>query len=255
MENTTISNHHHQSNRKQLYKRMASDTDLWLGAKGKSVANRKLQGFPEDGKALGNEPASFKSTASVHTGRDVSLLCFGHENKANRMLMSANWIEEEGIIINHVEMPKQEEQMSKKVPFRKAAPKGHGMPTPTNKRVLDQEEFDKRLKAKQALFSSKKSLSLASFKLPTPKKIHVHIPFEKFSKIHSAVSADQRDLKQEKAAGDRLHHSKDPSAAGLASDKSYLAENSAKGELDLLEVESLINIEDVARKLSGASIK
>ena len=39
-----------------------------------------------------------------------------------------------------------------------------GGPTPIGKRQLDQEEFNRRLKAKRAIFSGKRSLSLASFR-------------------------------------------------------------------------------------------
>merc|ERR1719232_1172064 len=63
------------------------------------------------------------------------------------------------LIVNHVEMPSNDIKQGHKK-----------SPTPSHKRVLNQEEFDRRLKAKRALFSSKgRSLSLASFSLPVKK--------------------------------------------------------------------------------------
>ena len=92
-------------------------------------------------------------------------------------------------------------------------------PTPSDKRVLVQEEFDKRLKAKRAMFGTKRSLSLASFKLPAPRKISL-IP----SKA-AAVEVNKPDP-----------------------DQKYLVANQAKGELDSLTLEAVININDVGRK-------
>ena len=54
---------------------------------------------------------------------------------------------------------------------------GPNAPTPPNKRILVQEEFDKRLLAKRGTFSKKRSLSLASFKFSTPRK--VRMPLDK----------------------------------------------------------------------------
>ncbi len=45
---------------------------------------------------------------------------------------------------------------------------GPGGPTPVGRRALDQEEFNRKLKQKRALFSNKRSLSLAAFKLSVP---------------------------------------------------------------------------------------
>ena len=65
------------------------------------------------------------------------------------------------IVINHVEMPTAPIPGSKSAISKEGTP---GAPTPSHKRVLDQEEFNKKLKAKRAIFSSSRSLSLANFR-------------------------------------------------------------------------------------------
>ena len=83
-------------------------------------------------------------------------------------------------------------------------------PTPPHKRVLDQKEFDKKLKAKRVIFSKGRSLSLASFRLP-------------------------RSLKMEKAE-------KVPKPPKT---RFFEEKHEPRGELELLGIEQLINIHDL----------
>ena len=126
------------------------------------------------------------------------------------------WRNEGGIIVNNVQMPEAPLPRRHGGSLRLGPRGGRGGPTPSDKRVLVQEEFDKRLKAKRAMFGSKRSLSLASFKLPAPRKI-------------SLITSKASDVKP------------DP-------DQKYLVANQAKGELDSLTLEAVININDVGRK-------
>ena len=87
----------------------------------------------------------------------------------------------------------------------------------------DTDELDKRLKAKRAVFTTKgRSLSLASFRLlPSSSKKHQH------------------KLSSDKAK---------PSSNGTTKenkDEKYLQENRAQGELEIVNLESLINLNDV----------
>ena len=108
---------------------------------------------------------------------------------------------------------------------------GAKAPTPTHQRILDQEEFDRRLKAKRGAFSKKRSLSLASFKFSTPRK--VRLPIEKLGNKLNLVSTGGSD-KTEKVTkmqkGDK--------------DLQYLEKYKARGELDLLNLDSLIDVND-----------
>ena len=96
-------------------------------------------------------------------------------------------------------------------PFPNRTPSKSG-PTPPDKRVLDQKEFDKKLKAKRALFSKGRSMSLASFKLPSRLK-----KSEKTSKSPK-VKYYEKELSQ-------------PAPP--------------RGELDFLNMDQLINIKDI----------
>lgn len=99
-------------------------------------------------------------------------------------------------------------------------------PTPSHKRTLNQEEFDNRLKAKRALFSGKgRSLSLASFSLPSSvRKVPKFLP-----------------LVKTRSSSPKMGKNK-------TSDEKYLEENRAQGELEILGLESLIDINDVKHK-------
>ena len=85
--------------------------------------------------------------------------------------------------------------------------------TPLNKRVLDQKEFDKKLKNKRALFSRGRSISLASFKLPTRLKL---------DRTEKPPKSPKRKLSEER-----------------------LVNTEVRGELELLNIEQLINIQDL----------
>ena len=105
-----------------------------------------------------------------------------------------------------------------KAPAKEGTPGG---PTPVGKRVLEQEEFNKKLKAKRALFSKGRSLSLAAFKISVP------------SVIKAVPKSAQVPM-------------------GSSRDEEYLRQNPIKGELDLLNLESLIDVRDVSKNSNGA---
>ena len=109
---------------------------------------------------------------------------------------------------------------------------GPQAPTPPNKRVLDQEEFDRRLKAKRGTFNKKRSLSLASFKFSTPRK--VKLPIEKIgSKLNLMnIGSEKPEKIPKKPKEDK--------------DLKYLEKFKARGELDLLNLDSLIDVNDYA---------
>ena len=147
--------------------------------------------------------------------------------------MLTAWSKTGGIIINHVEMPSPE-NTEKGSPANNSTKSscvlGPQVPTPPHKRILVQEEFDRRLKAKRGTFSKKRSLSLASFKFSTPRK--VRLPIEKLSSKLNLVNSGSektekvvRITKQEK-------------------DLKYLEKYKARGELDLLNLDSLIDVSD-----------
>ena len=107
---------------------------------------------------------------------------------------------------------------------------GPKAPTPPNKRILDQEEFDRRLQAKRGTFSKKRSLSLASFKFSTPRK--VRLPIDKLgSKLHlvNMGSSEKAEKTVKKPKEDK--------------DLKYLAKFKARGELDLLNLDSVIDVD------------
>ena len=107
---------------------------------------------------------------------------------------------------------------------------GPKAPTPPNKRVLDQDEFDRRLKAKQGTFSKKRSLSLASFKFSTPRK--VRLPIDKLGSKLSLVNSfsEKTDKSSKKPKEDK--------------DLKYLEKFKVRGELELLNLDSVIDVRD-----------
>ena len=112
---------------------------------------------------------------------------------------------------------------------------GPDIPTPPHKRILDQEEFDRRLKAKQITFGKKRSLSLASFRLPTRRK--VRLPIEKLgNKLNLGIASGSPKSPKE---------GKLTKASKPDKDQLYLEKYKARGELDLLNLDSLINVDDV----------
>ena len=143
------------------------------------------------------------------------------------------WSKSGSIIINHVEMPSPE-NLDKNSPascsiksFGFSGPKA---PTPPNKRVLDQDEFDRRLKAKRGTFSKKRSLSLASFKFSTPRK--VRLPIDKLGSKLSLVNSfgEKTDKSSKKPKEDK--------------DLKYLEKFKVRGELELLNLDSVIDVRD-----------
>lgn len=166
---------------------MASDTDLWLSIKDNQSRYARMV-------SVATAASSRTASASVSAG------------------------EKDKIFINRgVEMPSTHPASSLKA--------GSGAPTPVGKRVLDQEEFNKKLKAKRALFSTTRSLSLASFRLPVSVPRKPKLPTIQLEKISGNFT---------KAIDDK--------------DEEYLKQYPVKGELDLLNLESLINMEDVSRE-------
>ena len=114
----------------------------------------------------------------------------------------------EKIIINDVPTP----------PFPQRTPSKSG-PTPPDKRVLDQKEFDKKLKAKRLFFSKGRSMSLASFKLSSRLRKSSAPSPKKSPKYWDKESAEAIREKEEKAE--------------------------PRGELDFLHMDQLINIRDL----------
>ena len=160
---------------------------------------------------------------------------FGHFEYYTNSLFSTGWSKSGGIIINHIEMPSPEQQKLEKTSPASSSTKssfisGPNAPTPPNKRVLDQEEFDRRLKAKRGTFSKKRSLSLASFKFSTP--IKMRGPMEKLgSKLNLVSTGSEKTEKGvRKAKEDK--------------DLKYLQKFKARGELDLLNLDSVIDVND-----------
>ena len=113
----------------------------------------------------------------------------------------------EQIIINDVATP----------PFPSRAQGVRSGPTPPDKRVLQQKEFDKKLRAKRDIFTRGRSLSLSSFKLTS-----------KFKKSSS-----------EKSPKRLKYWDKERSEPG----------GQPRGELDLVDMEQLINMEDLEEEI------
>ena len=134
------------------------------------------------------------------------------------------------MIINHIDMPISEKLEKNSSTSNSTKSIGPQAPTPPNKRVLDQEEFDRRLKAKRGTFSKKRSLSLASFKFSTPRK--VKLPIDKIgSKLNLInIGGEKSDKVPKKPKEDK--------------DLKYLEKFKARGELDLLNLDSLIDVND-----------
>ena len=99
-------------------------------------------------------------------------------------------------------------------------------PTPSDKRVLNQEDFDQRLMAKRASFFKKgRSLSLASFTNPVKRKIPKLLPLGR--------------TKTEKSACPKKNS---------CPDQMYLQENKIQGELEILGLESVIDVSEIRKK-------
>ena len=127
--------------------------------------------------------------------------------------VNSNSHDDTSIVVNHdVNMPSL------------SLPETQRHPTPSEQRVLNQEEFDQRLKAKRALFSRKgRSLSLASFTNPVKRKMPKFLPLSKRTKTRC------------------------PPAKTSCPDQIYLHDNQIQGELEILGVESVIDVSGISQ--------
>ena len=127
--------------------------------------------------------------------------------------INSNSHDDDEIVVNHdVNMPSL------------SLPETQRHPTPSEQRVLNQEEFDQRLKAKRALFSRKgRSLSLASFTNPVKRKMPKFLPLSKRTKTRC------------------------PPAKTSCPDQIYLHDNQVQGELEILGVESVIDVSGISQ--------
>ena len=103
-----------------------------------------------------------KQFAAHRQASDSSLLAnssfthdFARPSQCSRQDLSPSQELPEQIFINDVPTPPLPQMTS----FKSG-------PTPPDKRILDQKEFDRKLKAKRAIFTKGRSMSLASFRLP-----------------------------------------------------------------------------------------
>ena len=95
---------------------------------------------------------------------------------------------------------------------------GRSGPTPPDKRILKQKEFDKKLRAKRDVFNKGRSMSFSSFKLSS-----------KLKKIGGSEKSG-RILKY------------------WDKERSEESQGPPRGELDLIDMEKLINIEDLVEE-------
>ena len=116
----------------------------------------------------------------------------------------------EQIIINEVASPSPSPSPAFRPPTTRSGP------TPPEKRVLKQREFDKKLRAKRDIFSKGRSLSFSSFKLTSK--------FKKGSSSDRSVKKYFNVERCEEVSGP------------------------PRGELDLLDMEQLINMEDLVEE-------
>jgi len=122
----------------------------------------------------------------------------------------------EQIFINKIPVSEQNVQL---LPQSSQSKSG---PTPPDKRVLDQREFDKKLKAKRALFSKGRSMSLASFRLS--------------SKLRKLSSSSPKKSKYWDKERDSNENAGPP-----------------RGELDFLNMDQLINLDDLESESDAKS--
>ena len=108
-------------------------------------------------------------------------------------------------------------------------------PTPSDKRVLNQEDFDQRLMAKRASFFKKgRSLSLASFTNPVKRKIPKLLPLGRTKTEKSACPGSAKGHTSAKK--------------NSCPDQMYLQENKIQGELEILGLESVIDVSEIRKK-------
>ena len=90
----------------------------------------------------------------IHCKLELDIYVFARPSHGSRQDLSPSEELPEKIIINDVPTPP--------FPLKTSSKSG---PTPPDKRILDQKEFDKKLKAKRLFFAKGRSMSLASFKI------------------------------------------------------------------------------------------
>lgn len=144
---------------------------------------------------------AYRQASDSNLLRNVRQLELTKSTLGSTQELSPNSERPEQIFINDVPTP----------PFPNRTPSKSG-PTPPDKRILEQKEFDKKLKAKRDLFSKGRSMSLASFKLPSRLK-------------KSEKSQKSQKLKYY--------------------EKEYAEPAPPRGELDFLNMDQLINIKDI----------
>lgn len=99
-------------------------------------------------------------------------------------------------------------------PFPKSSA-NRSAPTPPEQRVLGQKEFDRKLGAKRDIFSKGRSISLGAFRLPSRM---FRSPKKRNKEKRGAAEADQLSSQQQR---------------------------SVRGELELVNVDQLINVDDL----------
>ena len=115
----------------------------------------------------------------------------------------------EEIVVNDVPTP----------PFPNRILASRSGPTPPEQRVLGQKEFDRKLEAKRDIFSRGRSISLGAFRLP--------------SRIFRSPKKRKKEKRRtgETDQSSNIHHQQQ--------------ERSVRGELELVNVDQLINVDDL----------
>ncbi|XP_059081229.1 anoctamin-8-like isoform X2 [Tigriopus californicus] len=184
-----------------------ANSPLVLTTKADAVDHHHTDPHPRRLKMRMASDTNLFSSLRVHGDRYAKISNNFHENE-----LGGNHVPtREKILINQVHMPTEVQPST---------------PTPVSPPLA--LEDNKGLKAKRALFSKGRSLSLASFRGSVPKAPKKFKPFV---------------LSQSKNEGS--HHSQAKLDPVIPEDEAYLMEHQAKGELDLLNLESLINMNDV----------
>ena len=116
----------------------------------------------------------------------------------------------EEIVVNDVPTP----------PFPNRSLANRSGPTPPEQRVLGQKEFDRKLEAKRDIFSRGRSISLGAFRLP------------------SRIFRSPKKRKKEKRRTGETDQS-------INIHQQQQQERSVRGELELVNVDQLINVDDL----------
>ena len=145
-----------------------------------------------------------------HCKLELDIYIFARPSHGSRQDLSPSEELPERIIINDVPTPP--------FPLKISSKSG---PTPPDKRILDQKEFDKKLKAKRLFFAKGRSMSLASFKIS--------------SRLRKSSAS--------------------PKKAKYWDKERDLAENQGppRGELDFLNMDQLVNVTDLEAEMSSSN--